>query len=162
MPPKRLFVLAALLVCQASVADVLHGRVVGVSDGDTITVLDSNHRQHRVRLTGIGAPEKKQAHGQHSKQSLSRMVYGKQVAVDWKKQDGYGRILGRVSGPAGDVNLAQIHAGMAWHYKHYAKDQLASERAAYAKAEEHARLTGRGLWADSDPTPPWDWRRATR
>lgn len=157
---KNLVMLAAVLVCQPAFSDVLHGRVVGVSDGDTITVLDGNRREHRIRLTGIDAPEKKQAHGQQSKQSLSRMVYGKQVAVDWEKRDRYGRILGRVNGASGDVNLAQIRAGMAWHYKRYAKDQQQSERDAYDVAEKSARNAGKGLWSDSDPTPPWDWRKS--
>ncbi len=159
---KLAVLLAAALFCQASIADVIEGRVVAVADGDTITVIDDGRKPHRIRLVGIDSPEKKQAFGQRSKQSLSDMVYGKQVSVIFDKRDRYGRILGKVVTPAGDVNLAQIHAGMAWHYKHYAKDQPASERVAYAKAEEHARLTGKGLWADSDPTPPWDWRRTTR
>lgn len=158
--PKNLVMLAALLACQPALSDVLYGRVVGVSDGDTVTVLDSGRRQHRVRLTGIDAPEKAQQYGRRSKQSLSRMVYGKQVSVDWKKKDDYGRILGRVNGPDGDANLAQIQAGMAWHYKRYAKDQPASEREAYSMAENAAQRAGKGLWSDGKPTPPWDWRRA--
>ncbi|OZA25665.1 MAG: nuclease [Hydrogenophilales bacterium 17-64-11] len=153
--------LAAALLSNSAVADVIHGRVVGVSDGDTITVLDANHQQHRIRLTGIDAPEKKQEFGNVSKQALSGMVFGKEVSVNFAKRDRYGRVLGRVSAPGvQDVNLAQISAGMAWHYKRYAGDQPAAERAAYAAAERLAQAKGRGLWADKSPTPPWDFRRA--
>lgn len=153
------FLLAAALLSQAAIANVIQGRVVGVADGDTITVLDSSNRQHRIRLAGIDAPEKAQAFGQRSKQSLSSMVYGKQVSVDWDKRDRYDRIIGRVSAQAGDVNLAQVRAGLAWHYKHYAGDQPAADRVSYARAESTARMEGRGLWADPSPVPPWEWRR---
>lgn len=152
--------LAAALLSLSAVADVIHGRVVGVSDGDTITVLDANRQQHRIRLTGIDAPEKKQEFGNVSKQALSGMVFGKEVSVNFAKRDRYGRILGRVSAPGvQDVNLAQISAGMAWHYKHYARDQSVSDRAVYAQAENAAQRGGVGLWADKSPVPPWEWRR---
>ncbi len=148
-----------ILLSQPALADVLQGRVVGVADGDTLTLLDESRQQHRVRLTGIDAPEKAMPFGERSKQSLSSMVYGKDVSVVWNKRDRYGRILGRVHGLGGDVNLAQIRAGMAWHYKHYAKDQPAAEREAYAQAENAARQAERGLWSDKNPVPPWEWRR---
>jgi len=151
--------LMALMIGQAAdAANVLIGRVVGVADGDTITVLDETKTQHRIRLVGIDAPEKNQAFGQKSKQSLSEMVYGKEVSVLWDKQDRYGRILGKVMMPWGDVNLAQVKAGMAWHYKRYAGDQSIKDRSAYDDEEMTARRLRKGLWADSDPTPPWDWR----
>lgn len=152
--------LAASLFCHAALADRIDGRVVSVADGDTITVLDHSKKTHRIRLTGIDAPEKSQPFGQRSKQSLSDMVYGKRVEVIYGKRDHYGRILGKVVMPWGDVNLAQASAGMAWHYKRYARDQPASDRAAYANAETAAKREGRGLWADKNPAPPWAWRRA--
>lgn len=88
------------------------------------------------------------------------MVYGKHVSVIFDKRDHYGRVLGKVITPSGDANLAQIRAGMAWHYKRYASEQARDDRAAYAKAEDEAKREGRGLWADKDPIPPWDWRRS--
>ena len=102
---------------------MLLGRVVGVSDGDTITVLDSDKRQHKVRLTGIDAPEKSQPYGEASKKNLSRLVYLKDVRVESHKQDRYGRTLGKVwvqpadcakCGLTLDANLAQLTVGMAW------------------------------------------------
>lgn len=147
-------VLAALMFCNSAFAVMVKGRVIGVSDGDTITVLDSSKKTLKIRLAGIDAPEKAQPFGQRSKQSLSGMVYGKEVAVLFDERDRYGRIVGKVVLPDGDVNLAQIRAGMAWHYKRYSNDKT------YAAAEDMAKREGRGLWADRNPTPPWDWRRA--
>lgn len=156
--------LMALMIGQAAdAANVLIGRVVGVADGDTITVLDETKTQHRIRLVGIDAPEKSQPFGQASKQSLSTMVYGKDVSVLWEKKDQYGRILGKVMRlPWGDVNLVQVKTGMAWHYKRYMADQSREDQVAYATGEMTARQARIGLWADSGPTPPWDWRRASR
>ena len=77
-------------------ADQLLGRVVGVADGDTLTILSAQRQQHRVRLSGIDAPEKRQAFGQVSKQHLSDLVYEKTVTVDFHKHDRYKRIVGKV------------------------------------------------------------------
>ena len=162
-------VLAALLFVSPASGPQLTGRVVAVADGDTITVLDAAQRQTKVRLSGIDAPEKKQPYGTRSKQYLSGMVFGKVVEVDWKKHDRYGRIIGTVLSPEEncaaadcaktvDAGLAQLSAGLAWHYKQYAKEQPRVERESYAAAETEAHLKQLGLWADPHPTPPWEWR----
>jgi len=104
------------------------GEVVGVADGDTITVLDATKVQHKVRLTGIDAPEKKQPFGNRSKQSLSDMVFNKTVTVETDKRDRYGRELGKVLAGGQDANLEQVRAGMAWHYKAYERTQSATDR----------------------------------
>lgn len=155
-----IFILLVMMIVQAvEAASVLQGRVVGVADGDTITVLDETKSQHRIRLGGIDAPEKKAPFGDKSKQSLSDMVYRQQVDVLWEKKDRYGRIIGKVMMPWGDVNRAQLKAGMAWHYKHYARDQSATDRLLYAEDEAQAKRLRKGLWSDGNPIPPWDWRR---
>ena len=87
--------LALCLVFQVQ-ADTLLGKVINVADGDTITVLDDTHTQHKIRLTGIDSPEKRQAFGNVSKQSLVDMVAGQSVAVEWVKVDKYGRKVGKV------------------------------------------------------------------
>lgn len=156
---------ALVLLCALTAlarADVIRGRVVGVADGDTITVLDASNSQHRIRLQGIDAPESRQAFGSRSKQHLSDLVFDKQVGVEWEKKDQYGRTLGKVLAGGRDVNLEQVRAGMAWHYKHYQGDQSPADRRLYAEAEREAREARRGLWADPDPTPPWDFRRGGR
>lgn len=141
--------------------ETIQGAVVGISDGDTITVLDSNKTQHKVRLAGIDAPEKAQAFGERSKQHLSDLVFGKKVIVDWNKTDKYGRTVGKVIVNGQDANLGQVQAGLAWHYKQYEKEQLASDRSSYAQAEIDARTRKVGLWHDAAPTPPWDFRHHT-
>ena len=134
------------------------GNVVGVADGDTITVLDADKVQHKIRLTGIDAPEKKQPFGNRSKQSLSDMVFNKSVTVETVRRDRYGRELGKVLAGGKDVNLEQIRAGLAWHYKAYEREQTAADRQAYADAENEAKAAKRGLWVDPEPVPPWEWR----
>ena len=140
-------------------ADTLSGRVVAVHDGDTITVLDINQTQYKIRLAGIDAPELGQAFGNPSKQNLSKWVYNRQVIVDWKKRDRYGRTVGVVLVDGHDVNLEQIRAGLAWWYRQYARDQSPADRRLYEAAENDARTAKRGLWVDANPGPPWKWRR---
>lgn len=130
----------------------LTGKVVGVADGDTITVLDDDNVQHKVRLAEIDAPEKAQAFGNRSKQALSALVFGKDVLVIDQGQDRYKRTIGRVYQGDMDVSAEQVKQGMAWVYRKYSKDKTLLPLEAEAKAQ---RL---GLWADSEPVPPWEWR----
>lgn len=152
-----LIVILALALSSPAWADFT-GNVVGIADGDTITVLDADRVQHKIRLTGIDAPEKKQPFGNRSKQSLSDMVFDKTVTVETDKRDRYGRELGKVLAGGKDVNLEQVRAGLAWHYKAYELTQPATDRQAYADAENEAKAAKRGLWADPEPMPPWVWR----
>lgn len=156
------FALSFALSSQLTLANELLGRVVGVSDGDTITVLDAKDQQHKVRLAGIDAPEKSQDFGQASKKHLSDHVFGKAVVVEWQKLDRYGRVVGKVLLGDFDVCLEQIRKGMAWHYKKYAGDQSASDRQTYAAAEVEARKARLGLWIYANPEPPWDYRHRAR
>jgi endonuclease YncB( thermonuclease family) len=139
-------------------AELLSGKVVGVSDGDTITVLDSAKTQHKIRLTGIDAPEKAQAFGQASKKSLSDLVFSKDVVVSWEKRDRYQRILGKVLLNDQDICLEQVKRGMAWHYKKYQRDQSQSDRKSYSLAEKEAREKRLGLWTDESPVEPSEFR----
>lgn len=141
----------------------LSGKVVGVSDGDTIVVYDtSSGERTKVRLATIDCPEKSQAFGVRAKQSLSDMVFGKNVEVEVRSIDRYGRTVGVVKVGGTDVNLEQIKRGFAWHYKQYAKEQPSQEYDSYDEAERGARERRVGLWLDVDPVPPWNFRRAKR
>jgi endonuclease YncB( thermonuclease family) len=140
-------------------AEILTGKIVGISDGDTVTLLDVNKRQYKIRLTGIDAPEKKMPFGQRSKEHLSDLIFNMDVQVETEKLDRYGRTLGKILFDRKDINLAMINAGLAWHYKKYQHEQSASDRLLYSYAEEQARLRHIGLWHDAIPTPPWDWRK---
>lgn len=166
------FALPLLLLCAATPAGAAEtsGLVVNVADGDTVTVLDYSRARHKVRLEGIDAPERHQAFGARSKQHLVALVQGRNVIVIWHKRDRYGRILGRVLAPECergacpatlDTGLAQLNAGLAWHYKQYAREQGPEERTRYAAAEQDARSKQEGLWRDANPVPPWDYRRAS-
>lgn len=115
-----------------------------MTDGHTITILDADKVQHKIRLEGIDAPESKQAFGTKAKQALSDRVFGKSVRVEWKEKDCYGRTLGHVYAGSDHVNLSMIRDGYAWHCKRYNKDQK------LADAEVEAREAGRGLWADRE------------
>lgn len=140
-------------------ASTLVGKVVGVTDGDTVTVLDEQRQQHKIRLAGIDAPEKRQAFGQRSKEALSDTLFGKTVSVEWDKRDRYGRIVGKIVVDARDVNLGQVKAGLAWWYQKYSAEQSVADRKLYEQAEVDARWKRLGLWSEPDPTPPWDWRK---
>lgn len=138
----------------------LRGRVVNVTDGDTVKVLDAARTEHRVRLLGIDAPESRQAYGQRSKQNLIHLVAGQTVTVVWHQRDRYGRIVGKIVLPDGrDANLEQVRAGMAWWYRDYAREQSAGDRQLYEKAENEAQRRRQGLWNDPNPLPPWEFRR---
>lgn len=152
--------LACLLLALASaaVAETIAGRVVGVADGDTITVLDTYKVQHKIRLAGIDAPEKKQAFGNRSKESLSELTYDKTVTVETDKRDKYGRQVGKVLVNGQDVNLAQVERGMAWFYRQYQREQSPNDQRLYEAAEDAAKAGKRGLWHDADPVAPWDFR----
>jgi len=158
-----LFALIAVVGCNSSAfAETISGEVVGLADGDTVTVLDLSKVQHRVRLAGIDAPEKKQAFGERSRQSLFDLVFRKQVTVEYSKTDRYGRIVGKVLADGRDVSLSQVQRGLAWHYKAYERDQSPVDRVAYAQAERGAREAHVGLWHDRQPTAPWDYRKCQR
>jgi len=137
----------------------LEGTVVGVSDGDTVTVLDASRQPHKIRLLGIDAPEKAQPFGKVAKQILSDRIYEKHVRVQEKSLDRYGRTLGKILLEDADINLEMVKAGLAWHYKHYADDQFPGDAELYAQAEAQARGDRLGLWAYGDPVEPWAWRQ---
>ena len=147
---------------QSERSKTLTGRVIGVSDGDTIVVLDSSYQEHKVRLNGIDAPEMGQEFGRVAKESLARMVFGREVRISWQKRDRYDRILGRVFLGSADVNLTQLRSGMAWYYRAYESDVPSADRPTFARAEDEARGTNRGLWRSGKATPPWEYRASTR
>lgn len=154
----RVVLLLGFLLSTMAAAETYTGRVVGVADGDTVTVLDSANTQHKVRLAGIDAPEKKQAFGQVSKQHLSNQVFDKTVTIETTKRDRYQREIGKVLVNGRDANLGQIEAGLAWHYKQYAGEQSPLDRQSYASAEVAAQQVRKGLWQDANPVAPWDFR----
>ena len=155
---KKIIFLIFLFFSLVSLAEELIGKVIKVSDGDTITVLDSNNQKHKIRLKGIDAPESQQMYGDISTQSLAELVYDKEVVVNWDKKDKYYRILGKVIVDGKDANYLQLKKGLAWYYKQYEKDLSDEDKKRYSEAEEWARNYSEGLWADSKSIPPWEFR----
>lgn len=151
-----------LLFFSVAQAETLNGYVVGISDGDTLTLLDAKNQQYKIRLAGIDAPEKAQAFGERSKQHLAGLVFNKKVTVEWDKLDRYGRTVGKVLINGQDANLEQIKAGMAWWYEKYKKEQSTDDQQGYRVAEQQAKMERIGLWRDTNPLPPWDWRKSRR
>lgn len=115
-------VVAASVIASAKAAD-LSGRIVAVSDGDTVTLLDASKTQHRIRLDGIDAPERGQAFGQRSKESMSDLAFGRAADAQCHKTDRYGREVCKVVVNGTDIALEQIRRGMAWHFKRYSHEQ---------------------------------------
>ncbi len=150
---------AAKRSADASGTQTVTGRVVAIADGDTVTILDSSDTQHRIRLAGIDAPETHQVFGEQSRLSLSEMILGKDVSVNYQKIDQYGRLVGKILLDGKDINLEQVKAGMAWHYKEYQREQTPEDRELYARAEDEARAARRGLWQDPNPVEPSAFRK---
>jgi endonuclease YncB( thermonuclease family) len=150
---NRLFLSLLLAVCGAVHAAGFAGRVVGVADGDTLTVLDADNRQYVIRLAEVDAPEKAQAFGNRSKQHLSAPCFGKAAVITPRTTDRYRRTVARVDCEGTNASAEQVHAGMAWVFDRYVTD-----RGLYAVQDE-ARVAGRGLWADQQQVAPWEWRK---
>jgi len=151
----RITAIFLAMACTAN-AETITGQVVGVDDGDSITVLQGGKVQHKIRLAEIDAPEKSQPFGQQAKQSLSQMCFGKQATIEDRGREFHGRPLGRVWCDGVDVTAEQVRGGMAWVYDRYVTD-----RSLYS-LQDAARAARHGLWADADPVPPWEWRKSKK
>jgi endonuclease YncB( thermonuclease family) len=157
-----LFLLAYLAARTLASAATFSGRVVSIADGDTLTILDAQHQQHKIRLQGIDAPESRQSFGKLSKHNLSSLVAGRDVTIEYLKFDRYGRAVGKVLVGGVDANLEQVRSGLAWVYTDYEGELTSSDRSLYRAAERQARSFHAGLWSESNPLPPWVFRRQAR
>lgn len=171
MTKKLLFLITIGLLTSTQAAE-LKGKIISIADGDTATLLVLENQskllkplekekvniktQYRIRLNDIDAPEKSQAFGNKSKQNLSKYIFGKDVTVIYDKKDQYGRILGTIYLNNKDINLKQVEDGFAWVYRQYSKKKK------YLKAEKEARNLKKGLWADTNPIEPWNYRRKSK
>ncbi|MDR0659204.1 MAG: thermonuclease family protein [Prevotellaceae bacterium] len=151
---KYLLLYLLFLLLLASCINGLSGGVVAVSNGDTFTLLTDGNKQHKVRLHGVDCPEKNQAYGQKVKDFTSDLIFGKDVVVEITDTDKYGRIVGITYVDGKVLNEELLSAGYAWHYKQYSDSEW------YALLEAKARVERQGLWADTRPIPPWDFRKS--
>jgi endonuclease YncB( thermonuclease family) len=148
----RLAVIACCFYLPCAQAGTFVGKVVGIADGDTLTIRTASKHQHRIRLAEIDAPEKRQPFGKRSKQSLSDLCFGKQAKVTPRVIDRYKRTVAHINCAGVDVSAEQVGRGMAWVYRRYARNHN------LYILEHNARVAKRGLWADPNPTTPWEWR----
>ena len=146
----------ALIAYSSWAAEPHQAKVIGISDGDTVKVLHEG-KQIRIRLYGIDTPEKSQEFGNKAKQFTAERVFGKTVKVIPIDTDRYGRtvVLVQLLDDNGTLNEALVRYGYAWVYRKYFKADFCS---AWLDHEQTAQASGRGLWADPDPIPPWQFR----
>ena len=149
----RWLLIVFLLLARSGQAETLSGTVIGVVDGDTLTIVDAQKRRYRVRLGQVDAPESKQAFGIKSARSLYGLCFRKTAQVEWQTKDQYNRHIGHVTCEGVDANAAQVRRGMAW-----VSPQSTQPGSALYELEAYARVRGIGLWSDPSPVPPWDWR----
>lgn len=141
---------------RARVRETFTGRVVGVTDGDTLSVMRGGRAQ-KIRLYGVDAPEKRQAFGSKAKWKLAGWTYNKVVTVRVHTVDRYGRLVAEVILPDGrNVSEELVRAGLAWMYRKYTSDRVLD------RLETAARRSGVGVWSDPRIVPPWKYRAATR
>ncbi len=141
---------------------VMQGKVTRVLDGDSVLIRFASGEVRGVRIAGIDAPEKGQPHADVSRRALLEQLHQREVRVEVVKTDRYDRLVGRVLVANRDAGLAQLRAGLAWHFARYDADLAPAVRRRYARAERQARLQGIGLWRDPAPLPPWEYRSRAR
>lgn len=152
--------IAILFTAMPSQAETLAGRVVAIADGDTLT-LQVDRQQHKIRIVGIAAPERVQSFGMASQANLGQMAFQQQATADCLRRDS-GGLRCKVFVNGQDMGLRQLADGVAWWYGKYTNDPFLEDRVSYEQAEMMAKLRRLGLWSESNPTSPWDWRKRLR
>jgi len=128
-----------------------------VIDGDSVLVLDpKDNKEYEVQLEGLDAPELKQEFGKESSEALAKMIEKKELWISWKAKDNFERLLAQVYVGETHINSEMLKSGMAWHFKRYNKSE------ALAKLETEAKEAKKGLWKNSSPTAPWDYRKENK
>ncbi|SDP70036.1 thermonuclease family protein [Desulforhopalus singaporensis] len=140
-------------------AQTITGKVVGISGGDTITILDAQQRQHQIRLYGIDCPESKQHFGRAAKRHTSNLAANKTAHVQIYDTDRYGRAVGVVTVDDVNINQSLIENGLAWQYHKYCNAPFCNH---WKNIEARVRAQQLGLWKNADPTPPWQWRKGSK
>jgi Micrococcal nuclease (thermonuclease) homologs len=134
-------------------------QIVGITDGDTVKVrLQGEGDQIKIRLYGIDAPEKGQPFGRKSREFLMELtLIGSTITVEPVNFDRYDRLVAILYDADGRcLNQALVEAGLAWVYPRYCRQPVC---ASWSRAEELARRNRTGLWTETSPTPPWEWRK---
>jgi len=151
----RTTIITIILLCFAATSHAWTGKVLNVSTGDSITVLHEG-TQVKVRLYGIAAPKQSQPYWQKAKSMTSAFVAGKIVDVSLFDTDRNGLSVGLVTVGSKNLNRTLVKTGYAWVYDAYCKQSFCGD---WKGLELQARAAKLGLWQDSSPIPPWQWRR---
>lgn len=147
-----------ILLCYTSLcsAETLIGTATHIYDGDTF-VLQADNQYHRIRLASIDAPELNQPYGLEAKRALSKLLYNKPIIAQVIETDIYGRKVAIVYAENKNASYYMLEHGAAWHYGYF--NIFSEEFGQYQKLEQNARKNRIGLWQQSNPTPPWLWRK---
>jgi endonuclease YncB( thermonuclease family) len=161
---QPIFIPIIISILLAATATLVHanpiitGKVISITDGDTITVLQ-DRTQYKIRLYGIDCPESHQDFGARAKQFVSDLVFNKDVRVVQKDKDRYGRVVGIIYLGDTCINEEIIKAGFAWVYHRYCKDPICKDWLILEKEAGESKI---GLWSHPDPVPPWEFRRGKK
>jgi endonuclease YncB( thermonuclease family) len=162
-PIRRIVVSFALLILVAAASQAqsvtLRGKIVNVFDGDTISLVDGDNKEHQIRIEGVDAPEEGQVCYEDAKKRLSDLLLDKEVTVEIVGKEEPGREVGILKLDGRDVGLEMVESGLAWHNEYFDLKQSQDVKVAYAYAELRARGSKRGVWAETDPLSPWAYRR---
>ena len=131
--------------------ETLTGTITRVSDGDTVILLDSKKKKHRVRLNGIDCPELKQRYGSDATRFVEKLCKDKAVTVEVVGRDQYKRVLGVLISGGKNVNEELLRNGLAWQYKH-------NKNPKYTTLSDEAKRMKLNIWSEDSPIAPWDWR----
>jgi micrococcal nuclease len=157
MTKLKLLITLLTILFSVSISFAWQGKVVKVTDGDTVTVLNIDKKQVKVRLYGVDAPELKQSFGIQSKEFLSCLILGKPIKIENMGVDVYGRVIGKIFHEGNDISIAMCRSGNAWWFKKYAGQNIELK-----EAEELAKRQELGLWRHHKPLPPWEYRKLQR
>ena len=152
---KKILILILVLFWPIA-AHAWMAKVVSVTDGDTIKVFNAEHGQVKIRLYGIDTPEKAQPYGKAAGKYLASLIAGATVEIESVTKDRYGRTVGIVWGNETNINQEMVRAGYAWVYQRYCDKPFCDY---WLILENEAKIDKLGLWQESNPVPPWEWRR---
>ena len=153
----RIFIFLFILVTNFTYAENLTGKVISISDGDTVIIIN-DYKKTKIRLAEIDTPEKNQPYVKKAKKALSDFIFNKEVEVEVVTIDRYGRTVGKIFLDNRNINREMVKAGHAWVYVKYAKDKT------LFALEKNAKENQLGLWAlpEGERIPPWQWRKNKR
>jgi len=156
MSGMRKIILIVLFLIWPLPAHAWVAKVVSVSDGDTIKVFNAGRGQEKIRMYGVDAPERGQQNGDAARTHLVSLISGSVVEIEPVSEDMYGNTVAIVWNREMNISQEMVRAGYAWVYRKYCDKPFCEY---WFTLESEAKRKKIGLWQESDPVPPWMWRR---